>query len=168
MLFLGFFLVFGHLTAISLSTTLMAACMPVLITGEQGSGPSPGALEHSGALNMEKDARTPVQQKISSQLLYELELRRGDITSDDVRKKRSRVMVDADGFTMVDIRADVTEMVLTQIEARGGSVISSFPQYQSIRARIHLDQLESLARMPEIKFIRPAEEFITHPRAQSE
>jgi hypothetical protein len=75
--------------------------------------------------------------------------------------RRSRVKVDADGTTMVDIKAEVTEAVLAKIDALGGKVISSFPQYEAIRARMPLGQIEALAEMRQVIFIRPAAQAIT-------
>ncbi len=100
----------------------------------------------------EKAARTPVEQKISSELLCALKGQRGDIEPRPCRG----VKVDADGTILVEIKADVTDAVLAEIEASPGSVISSFPEYQTIRARIPLKSIESIAKLPEVKFIRVA------------
>ena len=124
------------------------------------SEPSPPALEQSEAVLEEKAGRTPTQRKISSQLLYAVKMHMGELKNGD-RMRYPSVKVDADGTTIVDIKAQVTEAVLAQIGALGGKVISSFPQYKAIRARIPLDQIEALAEIPEVMFIRPAAEAIT-------
>ncbi len=116
------------------------------------------ASEKMEAILGEKAVRTPAQQKINSQLLYELKMHRGEAIAPGVKTLRTGVKVEADGTTLVDIKAEVTEEVLARIEALGGKVMSSFPQYQAIRARIPLDQIEALAEMQEVIFIRPADE----------
>jgi hypothetical protein len=122
------------------------------------SEPRPPAAKQSEAIWGEKAARTPAQQKISSRLLYAMKTYGGELKNREDPIRRSSVKVDADGTTIVDIKAQVTEEVLARIEALGGKVMSSFPQYQAIRARIPLGQIEALAEMPQIIFIRPADE----------
>ena len=125
------------------------------------SEPRPPTTEQSEAILGEKSLRTPAQQKISSRLLYAIKMYRGELESTEGPMRGSSVKVHADGTTMVDIKVQVTEEVLARIEALGGTVMSSFPQYQAVRARIPLDQIEALAEMPQVIFIRPAEEAIT-------
>ena len=122
------------------------------------SEPSPPALVESESILDQKAARTPAQQKISSRLLDAAKIYGGEPKSREDLKRRSSVKVDADGTTLVDIKAQVTEAVLARIVALGGKVISSFPEYQGIRARIPLDQIETLAEMSQVIFIRPADE----------
>jgi hypothetical protein len=126
------------------------------------SEPSPLALGQNEGILRDKAARTPAQQKISSRLLYAVRLYGGELKSMEDLKRRSSVKVDADGTTLVDIKAQVTEAVLARIEAVGGKIISSFPEYQAIRARIPLDQIEPLAEMAQVIFIRPADEPMTN------
>jgi hypothetical protein len=62
----------------------------------------------------------------------------------------------------VDIKAEVNETVLSRIQALDGKVISSFAQYQAIRARIPIEKIEVLAELPEVISIRPAERPINN------
>ena len=66
---------------------------------------------------------------------------------------------------MVDIRADVTPAVLTRIRELGGTVISSVPKYQAIRAKLPLRAVEMLAGLDAIRTIRPADEARTRGQA---
>jgi hypothetical protein len=109
-----------------------------------------------------KAERTPAQKKISSLLLYELKKHRGETISDKLESMETNVEVDSNGQTLVDIKAEVNETVLSRIRALGGEVINSFAQYQAIRARIPLEKIEILAELPEVIFIRPAEQPVTH------
>ena len=95
------------------------------------------------------------REKIDSQLLQALDAWK--VAPGGHEGVTSAITIDADGKTTVDITATVTDELLTRIRDLGGTVISSFPQYQAIRATIPADQLETLASMPQVKFIRPAE-----------
>ena len=120
------------------------------------------ASHQKGTLLCGKAARTPAQKKISSHLLYELKKRRGDATSREFETLETNVEVDSYGQTIVDIKAEVNETVLSRIQALGGKVISSFAQYQTILARIPIEKIEVLVELPEVIAIRPAERPITN------
>jgi hypothetical protein len=56
----------------------------------------------------EKDARTPAQAKINSQILYEIYRDRGDAERKNVPSTPTGIDVDGRGRALVDVRADVT------------------------------------------------------------
>ncbi len=123
-----------------------------------GAGPEPAALSPQAvsqieALLAEKDARTPTQQKISSQLLY-----RRDARLPGYQGKHPDVVSlsepDEAGRVLVDLSGDVTSDTLALVSALGGKMESS--AQGSARAWIPLESLESLAARPEIRAIRPA------------
>jgi subtilisin family serine protease len=114
------------------------------------------ARQQIQALLAEKAARTPAQQKISSRLLYQRKMQRGKAIARGVPTLRSSVRVEDDGTTLVDIKADVTEAVLAQIEALGATIVNNFPKYKAIRARIPIDQIENIALLPQVTFIHSA------------
>ena len=120
------------------------------------------ALYQNNTVLNGKAARTSAQKKISSLLLSELKKRRGEINTVELETLETNVEVDSDGQTLVDIKTEVNETVLSRIQALGGKVISSFAQYQAIRARIPIEKIEVLAELPEVIFIRPAERPITN------
>jgi len=105
---------------------------------------------------------TAAAKKLSTPLLAIVEQYRTS-GNRSVQDKRGEVDIDAKGNVLVDLRAQVTEELLMVIQAAGGTVISKFPAYESIRARIPIDKMESIAERPEVKFIRPAERAITRP-----
>ena len=72
-----------------------------------------------------------------------------------------RPHVDAadDGRVQVDIKATVTLDLLAQIVAVGGTVVNSFPQYNAIRAWLPVDQVEPLAGLEGVTFIRKAVKY---------
>ena len=96
---------------------------------------SSGAKQQIEALMLEKAARTPAQTKIASELLYEMKRRDGDPLMEAVPGLRSTIEVEVDDTTLVDIKAEVTEGLLSHIEALGGRIVSSFAQFQAIRRR---------------------------------
>ena len=88
-------------------------------TSAQASGKLPvKAVRQIEALLAAKAQRTPVQQKVSSQLLV---ARRGA----GVVRRQARFASAADELVTVDIRADVTPPVLARIRVLGGTVINS-------------------------------------------
>ena len=117
---------------------------------------SASALKQIAALEAEKARRTPVQQKIDSQLLYADRMRQGIPIADGIPTQRVDLDKDAEGRVLVDIKATVTDGLLQYIKTLGGNVISSFPQYQAIRAGVPLADIEVLAARTEVKFVEPA------------
>ncbi len=124
------------------------------------SGLSAIAINQISALLQEKAARTPAQRKIDSALLYALKRQRQDPLLDQVPMLRSGVKTASDGTILVDIKATVTDELLDQIKSSAGTIINSFSQYNAIRAKIPLNQIEVLAASPDVQSIRRADEFM--------
>jgi len=107
-------------------------------------------------LQSEKHSRSAAQRKIDSQLLYELKKHRGEAIAQGVPTPETGVKIDQDGRVLVDIQARVTDGLLEKIKRSGGKIINSFAEYNAIRALIPLNQVEVLASLDDIRFIRPA------------
>lgn len=107
----------------------------------------------------EKAARSEAEKKITSELLDAVR------TLGETKTERGlpdRFEIDLDEYgVLVDIKAEVSEAVLGEIERSGGQIISAFPQYGAIRARVPLEGLRSLAALPQVKFIRSASKSLT-------
>ena len=149
--------IFGLLLAASLS----AACASGTPEATAGDRSETGMTERErveriDAILGEKATRSPAQQKIESRLLYEIKRRSGDPAAAAAKGLRSSVMVEPDGTTLIDLKADVTDALLGRIETLGGKVHNSFPQYKELRAQLPIDQVETLAESPEVKSITPA------------
>ena len=125
------------------------------------------------------EQRTPTQQKLNSQLQDALRAplqkptvagtSRLQATDPDAKNEREATEADAKNErVMVDIRADVTPTVLKRIRDLGGTVISSVPKYQAIRAQLPLRAVERLAALDAIRTIRPADEAVTRKDNTSE
>ena len=105
-----------------------------------------------------KARRTPAQRKLSSQLLDAA----GTQPSDGATRRQAPTTDVEDEVATVDIRADVTDAVLTRIRALGGTVLSSVPEYQAIRVRLPRTALEPLATLEAVQSIRLADQAITN------
>ena len=125
------------------------------------------------------EQRTPTQQKLNSQLQDALRAPlqkptaagtpRLQATDPDAKNEREATEADAKHErVMVDIRTDVTPTVLKRIRDLGGTVISSVPKYQAIRAQLPLRAVERLAALDAIRTIRPADEAVTRKDNTSE
>jgi len=133
------------------------AVLIAAVSGALAAAISESALQQIQALQAEKDSFTPVQQKMDSQLIFALQRSRGQlIAKGAVPFLRVMARADTNGMIEVDIRANVTSNLLQQIQRFGGKQISSFPQFNAIRAWIPLSQTETIAGLADLTFIRPA------------
>ncbi len=134
---------------------LLSSPAPTRAQLADASSLPPEAVRQIEAILAEKAQRTPAQQKVSSNLLRELRVRRGDAPMAAAALRRS-ALVSPDGMADVDIAADVTPDLLARIGAAGGSLVSSVARYGAVRARIPLAALESIAALDEVRVIAPA------------
>jgi hypothetical protein len=109
----------------------------------------------------EKGSRTAAQQKISSQLLYEIYRLRGEAPPKDIPSGRSIVKLDENDRAFVDVRAVVTPTLERTIGVLGGTIVLTAGQYHSILAWIPLLKLEQLAGDEAVISIMPAPEATT-------
>ena len=109
----------------------------------------------------EKENRTPAQQKINSQLLYEIYRLRGEGVRKGVPPGPTGVKIDDRGRALVDIRVDPTPALQNKIRRAGGLVLSTSARDRSIIARVPLLELETLAADPAVRFIEPAADATT-------
>jgi hypothetical protein len=124
------------------------------ISGDPGATLSPSAIAEIDALIREKEARTPVQRKISSALLYAQSGRFAAAISDHPANRRIGLQqTDRDGRVLVDLRADMSRLA-GKIEALGGKVVDLGADHA--RAWMPLGQIEPLAAEPAVRAIRPA------------
>jgi uncharacterized repeat protein (TIGR01451 family) len=121
----------------------------------------PAAVAQINALLQDKESRTPAQRKISSQLIYTARMMRGQAVADGVPALETGVDVDDADNMLVDITATVTDNLLAQLRAAGANILSSYPQFRSIRALVPASQLEPVAALPAVTFISPKQEADT-------
>lgn len=113
-------------------------------------------MNEIGALLKEKAGRTAAQQKMDSQLVHALKKNRGEAFAPGAPNVQVDVKIGTDGRVLVDMEANVTPELLALIEAGGGQVIASVPQFRSVRALVTLTQLETLAGSTNVNYIRRA------------
>jgi Cep192 domain 4/Subtilase family len=117
-------------------------------------------LQQIQALIQEKRRLTPAQRKLDTHLEWASQLAHGRMTAQQIPSRANLARLlrrDVRQRVEVDIQGRVTDGVLKQIAALGGTVESSFPQYRAIRAWMPLMQVESLAGEADVNFIKPAE-----------
>lgn len=134
--------------------------------GDNSQDISESAARQIQALIDEKERRTPAQQKIDSQLLYTIKMRRGETIAQGVQSLETDVAYDDDGRTVVDIRARVTNALLRRLRAQGATILHSDARYESIRALVRLDRIERIAAFREVVFIQSKQEAITNSTLQ--
>src|SRR4051812_7482208 len=113
---------------------------------------TPQAVAQIEALIAEKEARAPVQRKISSQLLY---AKYGNGLDSKV-SLQTGVVPDASGRVAVDINGAISGDLLDTVARLGGEVTTSSVGHGSARVLISLDQIENVAALSAVRSVRPA------------
>ncbi len=93
----------------------------------------------------EKVSRTRAQQKIDSQLLFEIYRKQGTGAEERVPSEKTGIKIDRQGRAFVDVRAEVTQAVQKKIRDLGGTIYTTSIEYRSIVAWVPLSKLEQLA-----------------------
>jgi hypothetical protein len=128
------------------------------IKGYEQSGDqkiTPEGQRQIAALMEEKESRTPAQQKIDSNILFEIKKHRGQEIARGVATLETGLDIDENNGLKVDIHADVSRGLLEEIRDGGGIIMDSLAAYHSILAWLPLDKIERLAERADIKFVRP-------------
>jgi hypothetical protein len=132
-----------------------------------GSDPAAGAMFVAAARAQqpalsEKAARTPAQQKISSQLLHEIYRRRGQAKEKDVPPGPTGVRLDDKDRALVDVRAEVVPALQKKLRSLGSTIVSTSREYRSIIAWVPVLKIEQIAADSSVRAIEPAPESTTH------
>jgi hypothetical protein len=115
-----------------------------------------------------KAARTPVQNKINSQIVRYLHTKVLKDQAETLPKFQTGVELNSNNEILTDIKANVTDSLLAAIKANGGTIINQFPQYRAIRALIPITAVEVLAADPDVQFIDSAAKCETRKDTTSE
>ncbi|MHB9007987.1 MAG: S8 family serine peptidase [Limisphaerales bacterium] len=124
--------------------------------------PSPKVWQQIEALQAAKANRTPVQQKLDSQLIDAGKIRRGEPVAEGVPTLRLELDEDVGGRVLTDLDAKVSDELLQRIADLGGEVVNHFAQFDAIRAWVPLVEVETLAARGDVTFIRPAVKAVTN------
>ena len=148
---------------IAVSTAATPSGMPLKLTARAALEPIPQARP---AATSEKEARTPAQQKIDSQVLYEIYRRRGEAAKKGVPPGETGVRIDRQGRALVDVRVEVTPAIERAVRRAGATIVTTSAAYHSIIAWYPLLKLERLAGNATVRAIVPAAEAMTNPKVQ--
>jgi hypothetical protein len=152
----------GRQTHLSFLARLLSLLFLAATSGPAiGAGPAePGALPEIELseqvrtqlrqVHAEKRSRTAAQRKMSTVIVHEIRALKGDPEMIGIPRLEPAAALVASGRLHVDITASVTDSLLSSIRALGGTVESSFAQYDAIRAWVPVAGLESLAARPEV------------------
>ena len=122
---------------------------------------SANAKQQMQMLQAEKDARTPAQQKIDSNVLYTIRMLQGQPAALGVPYLYTGVDLDDHNNLVLDMTAVVSPDLLKKLTATGAQVLSSYPGMRSVRAIVPPGQVENIAAFPEVIFISPKQEART-------
>ena len=141
--------------AICSSTLFLVMSLWAATTPAKSGKISLGVLNQIAALEQEKAARSLVEQKIDSNLLFARKMKLGLPIAKGIRTQRVLVDKDSAGLALVDVSAEVTDGLLAFLNQHG-KVVNAFPQYHTVRARIGLEDLPGLAARNDVSFVRLA------------
>lgn len=147
-------------TTITIHKLLAAALLLTPLAG-QSQELATGAREQIKALLDEKEARTPAQRKLDSQLVYLTKQSRNQPIAKGLTNFRASVLTETDNRVLVDISATVSKDLLDAIAKGGGEVVNQFAAFNAIRARLPIGLLETLAARADVRSIGPAAEAAT-------
>jgi hypothetical protein len=149
-------LAFALTLAVLVSTISSGARIAAQQPADQlATGIAPEALAQIDALIREKASRTAVQQKIDSQLLYQLKMESGQSIADGVSVLETDLQYAGDGHAVVDIAATPGSNLVPRLSALGLDVESMAADGSSLRAHVNVADLETIAAEPAVIFIQP-------------
>ncbi len=108
------------------------------------------------AIEQEKKSRTAIQQKIESHLLQAVRQSKGEKPVAGIQINAGDLDIDNAGLVNVDIAAEVTDSLLQKIKGLGGEITYPSKEYHTIRAKVPLAKVETIAAYLAVKFIQPA------------
>ncbi len=125
------------------------------------------AQQQIEAIIEEKRNLSPAQRKIDTQLRQAAKLRQGQIESvRGVPLVKNAVEVTDTGKTVVEIKAQVSEELLSLLKNIDGEILSTSVETNTIRARLPIDLLEAVAARDDVRLIRTSARFTTNARAE--
>jgi len=142
------------------------------VAGQNGQRLSDAAFENAkqqiAALSADKAKRNKAQQKLDTQLIFAARQQATGVIHPAAPKLRHSLKAESDGRIKVEIRGSVTPALLAAIQASGGTVLGSWPNYRSILAVLPLASMEGLATLPEVVFIEPPAQAVHNSCVDSE
>jgi len=127
----------------------------------QSNALSPGMLAQIEAMEREKAARSGVQRKLDSQLIYELKSWRGEPIANGIWSLSTSLSYVPDGRVAVDLRAAVSDALLQNLRNLGAEIVDSNATHGTIQIVVDLYSIELIASLPEVMFVTPKAQAIT-------
>lgn len=109
-----------------------------------------------------KASRTPTQKKIDSVLLDTRTMWLGKPITKSVPALQTGIWPDAQGMIEVDLFGQITNLLIMQLQGLGVEIENAHPEYGTLRARIPMQGLESIASLPSVGHIRQADRAFTN------
>src|SRR4051794_2889159 len=125
------------------------------------------ALAQIDALIREKEFRSGTQQKIDSQLLFELRMESGQSIASSVSALDTDLPYADDGHVVVDVTARLTDRLRASLAALGVEILSTNAGAGTLRVHADIDQVEAIAALPDVDFIQPKQDAQIHQAAPS-
>ena len=147
--------VFGRVTWICLGWVALATTLPGF-----SQELSRSALEQIEVLLQEKQSRTPLEQKLRSDLLYLEKKMTGSSLFRALPQFETITLDRADERLLLDIKAEVNPLLLEEIVRLGGEVTNALPKYDAIRALVPLAAVRTLASRLDVRFLEPANQMM--------
>jgi hypothetical protein len=110
----------------------------------------------------EKAARSPIERKIDSQLLFAARMRQGREAAPGLPFLQVDLDLDDQDRVLVDIEVEIGVDLTREIESLKGDVITSHPVRGALRAWLPLVGVPSLAARKTVRFVRPAARALTN------
>lgn len=140
---------------------LMTWITPSAFAQSARGGLSQQVFDQIEAYVSDKSKWSAAQKKLDPGLLYALRVAKGlpplPGGAAPMPQTQADSMIDDSGNALVDITTTDAAGTVGRIKAAGGSVVSSFPQFNAVRAKVPVGALEDIAATASVKSIRPAE-----------
>src|SRR5947209_20392930 len=117
------------------------------------------ALDQIRTILQSKTTFTSAQNKMSSDLVFALKMSRNELATPSAQSISALVALPP-GPVAVDLKANVTDTLLQQIAAAGGTIV--FSGSEDVRATLPLSSLEGIATLPGVLWLRTADQGITN------
>ena len=122
---------------------------------------APSALAQMNALIVDKMARSPVQQKMDSNLIYGARIVSGRPIVNGLPTVQIYLPMSADNRVLLDVRAKVSDALLTQLRAIGAEVTYSNARYEHVAVKAPLGIVETIAGMADVEHVAPEYGWMT-------
>ena len=116
---------------------------------------SPEVLAQIDALIAEKDARTTVEQKIDSQLLYESRMEAGEPVASGLWAVETDLPYAGDGHLLIDVRAREGSTLASRLPGVDVELVSVSDDGANLRVHMNVDEIATLASDPDVLFVQP-------------